>query len=155
MKKLKTLSAVGFVVLLTACGGTQTSTTNSTKTQEANRGRTNTEVASGRNPTSTSTSRSTLSGRVTTTTTTINAQAADEERMQKMYSDLGMDQGQRARFEREWKNTSESWKRTDRNKTMNSFERTEYQDRILKDILTEQQFQQYQEWARENAATMD
>ncbi|HET8804186.1 MAG TPA: hypothetical protein VFM72_06370 [Aequorivita sp.] len=166
MKKLRIFLSMGLLGLITACGTTQSSTAD---TQITNRGRSNTEIASTRNSTTntrqaTRTTRATTSTRQATTETSEATTATtanrtnvvnDEARMQKMYSDLEMAQDQRSRFEREWKNASERWKKSNRNKTMNSYERTEYQDQILKDILTEQQFQNYQKWARENASTRD
>lgn len=166
MKKLRIFLSMGLLGLLTACGTTQSSTAD---TQTTNRGRSNTEIASTRNSTTntrqaTRTTRANTSTRqvtsetsaaTTATTTNQNTVAMEEARIQKMYSDLEMTQEQRSRFEREWNNASENWKKSNRNKTMNSFERTEYQDQILKDILTEQQFQNYQQWARENAGTRD
>lgn len=166
MKKLRIFLSMGLLGLLTACGTTQSSTAD---TQTTNRGRSNTEIASTRNSTTntrqaTRTTRANTSTRqvtsetsaaTTATTANRNTVAMEEAKMQKMYSDLEMTQDQRSRFEREWKNASESWKKSNRNKMMNSFERTEFQDQILKDILTEQQFQNYRQWARENAGTRD
>lgn len=166
MKKLRIFLSMGLLGLLTACGTTQNSTVD---TQTTNRGRSNTEIASTSNST-TNTRQATRTTRATTSTRQANTETSeattattanrtnvvnDEVRMQKMYSDLKMTEDQRSRFEREWKNASENWKKNNRNKTMNSFERIEYQDQILKDIFTEQQFQNYQQWARENAGTRD
>jgi hypothetical protein len=79
--------------------------------------------------------------------------AKEEARMQKMYSNLNMNDDQISRFESEWKASENSWNSTNRNKAMNNFERTESQDRILKEILDDAQFKKYQQWARDNART--
>ncbi len=166
MKKLRIFLSMGLLGLLTACGTTQSSTAD---IQTTNRGRSNTQIATTSNST-TNTRQATRTTRATTSTRQVTTETSEattattanrtnvvnnEARIQKMYSDLEMTQDQRSRFEREWSNASESCKKSNRNKTMNSFERTEYQDEILKDILTEQQFQNYQQWARENAGARD
>lgn len=155
---------MGLLGLLTACGTTQSSTAD---TQTTNRGRSNTEIASTRNSTTntrqaTRTTRANTSTRqantetsesATATTTNRNTVAMEEAKMQKMYSNLNMNAAQISRFESEWKASVNSWNSTNRNKAINSFERTESQDRILKEILDEAQFKKYQQWARDNART--
>lgn len=161
MKKLRIFLSMGLLGLLTACGTTQSSTAD---TQTTNRGRSNTEIASTRNSTTntrqaTRTTRATTSTRQATTETSEattanrNTVAMEEAIIQKMYSNLNMNAAQISRFESEWKASINSWNSTNRNKAMNSFERTESQDRILKEILDEAQFKKYQQWARENART--
>lgn len=154
MKKIKTLLAVGFLALLTSCGTTQ-QTTNKDNTkdttaakQENNRGRSNQDNIEGRTKTENSSQLS--KGRAATSETVRNNEALDKTRMQEMYSSLKMDEDQVERFEHEWRQSTGSWKRSNRNRAMNNYERVEYQDRILKNILDESQFEAYQEWAREN-----
>lgn len=154
MKKIKTLLAVGFLAILTSCGTTQ-QTTNKDNTKDIttakqvnNRGRSNQDNIEGRTKTENSPQLST--GRAATSETVRNIDAIDKARMQDMYSSLNMNKEQVERFENEWKSSTDTWKRSNRNKSMNSFERVEYQDRILKNILDESQFETYQEWAREN-----
>ncbi len=176
MKKIKTLFAVGFLAILTSCGTTQQTTTKNTTAvkQENNRGRSNQDNIEARTKTETSPQLSTKraatsetvrnveqrtktdnspqlsTGRAVSSETVRNIDATDKARIQKMYSSINMNEEQVARFENEWKNSMGNWKRSNRNKTMNSFERVEYQDQILKNILDESQFDAYQEWAREN-----
>lgn len=155
MKKLKTLTAAGLLALLTACGGTKTTATDS---QTTNRGRANTEI-SDKSPNATA-SRQTTTGTRTVAPTiskseTENAEIAYNAKLQKMYTDLNMSDDQIGSFEKEWKTKVTAWKTSNRTKTMNNFERTEYQDRILKDVLNETQFKQYQQWARDNAGTVE
>ena len=68
-----------------------------------------------------------------------------------MFVDLGMTEEQVNRFNSEWNRTLQNWNNNNRNKEMNSFERTELQDNILSKILSETQFKNYRVWARENA----
>lgn len=170
MKNLKTLFAVVFLAILTSCGTTKETTKDATKSStvstETNRGRSNQSVDRSNQTvdrtnqtvdrTKTDTSQNSSSGKSITAANTKasddarNIEAADKARMEKMYSSLNWDEEQISRFENEWKNSTNQWKRSNRGKTMNSFERTEYQDRIMKDILDDDQFGQYQEWAREN-----
>lgn len=169
MKKVKIFLSVGLLSLLTACGTTQKTATDA---QTTDRGRSNTEVinnnASTKNRTdvnsrsasntrtTTNTKQSTSSKRETTSRTssataaTRDTGALDAANMKKMYSDLGMNDAQIRSFESNWKTSMDSWKRSNRTKTMNNFERTENQDRILKEVLDEAQFEKYQQWARAN-----
>ncbi|AFL81143.1 hypothetical protein Aeqsu_1660 [Aequorivita sublithincola DSM 14238] len=145
MKTLRTLSAVGLLALLTACGSTQTSTTD-TQTITPNRGKSNTEITSaGKAPTRQS---STVSAN---SDTTRNNAAATKAEMEKMYTALDMNDDQISQFNTKWQTEMNSWSRSNRNNTMNSFERTETQDKIMKGILNDTQFVKYQQWARDNA----
>ncbi len=148
MINLRTLFAVGFMAVLTSCGTTQDVTADK---QAGTRGRSNQEITTGRTKTTTSPEFS--SERTVTSTTTRNDDARYKANLKNMYSSLNMNEDQIKRFENEWGSSTSAWKRSNRNKTMNSFERTEYQDRILKGILDETQFEAYREWARENPMT--
>ena len=172
MKKVKIFLSVGLLSLLTACGTTQKTTTDA---QTTDRGRSNTEVINNNASTtnradantrsasntrtttntkqSTATKRETSSRTSSTTAATRDTGALDAAKMKKMYSDLEMNDAQINSFERNWKTAMDSWKRSNRNKTMNNFERTENQDRILKEVLDEAQFEKYQQWARANVKT--
>ncbi|WP_146743734.1 hypothetical protein [Aequorivita sp. CIP111184] len=145
MKKLRTFLSVGLLALLTACGTTKNSTA---ENQATNRGRANTEVISSGN--SVSGSRPKTENRTAATITT-STDVENKAAMEQMYSYLNMSDDQISRFDRGWKSTTDTWKKANPNKSMNSFERTETQDKILKDILDESQFEKYQQWARENA----
>lgn len=154
MKKIKTLFAVGFLAVLTSCGTTKdVATKDSTAIkQESNRGRSNQGDTSGRTKTTNSPQMS--SEKTADSTDTVeNNDALDTARLQEMYSSLNMDENQIKRFESDWGRSTSVWKRSNRNKSMNNFEKVEYQDRILKNILDESQFEAYQEWARENPMT--
>lgn len=159
MKKLRIFAASVFLVLLTACGTTKT---NTVETQEPNRGRVNTDVAPNENPTRSprQTTReagtnkevvgATRNGSTSATAAT-NSDTATTDKMRKMYSDLNLTDEQIRNFESLWASSLNTWKRSNPNKTMNSFERTEYENRIMKGMLDDTQFKRYQQWARDNA----
>lgn len=151
MKKLKTLFAAVVVVLLTACGATKTETA---ATQNTNRGRANTQISANQNTArgETGINRTARTGTATTARTAASTKADETARLRDMYSKINMTDQQIAKFERQWKAQSAAWKNENPNQTMNSFEQTEYQDRILRDILNDQQFAEYQQWARDHAA---
>lgn len=152
MKNLRTLFAVSFLAVLTSCGTTQqaadtsTISTPSTPSTETNRGRSNQNLDRGK----TNSSSEISSGKSRTTAAVRNSEELNDARTQQMYSSLRMEKEQIIRYENEWKSSTATWKRSNRDRNMNSFERTEYQDRIMKSILNDSQFQAYQEWAREN-----
>lgn len=157
MKKIIILPALGLMAMLSACGGTQNATTN---TQSETRGRSNTqmETSAGRAPVQTSTTRTTTAttnrntnARTTTAAASAEVEAAREANRQKMYSELQMDNNQISRYESSWTSEMDTWNRNNRNQQMNAYERAERQDRIMRDILNEQQLEKYQQWARENA----
>lgn len=144
MKKLRIFLSVGLLGLLTACGTTK-STDDSPIT---NRGRTSAEVLSSGNTVS---SRTSTTETRTATTTKGNVEVENKAGLEQMYSYLNMSGDQISRFERGWKSTTDTWKKTNPNQNMNSLERTEAQDKILKNILDDAQFANYQEWAKKNA----
>lgn len=149
MKKLRTFLSVGLLALLTACGTSKTNTTTETDTSPmTNRGRASAEVLSSGNTVS---SRTTTTENRTTRTTNGNVEVENKAGMEQMYSYVNMTGDQISRFERGWKSTTDAWKKTNPNQTMNNFERTEAQDKILKNILDDSQFASYQEWAKKNA----
>lgn len=150
MINLRTFLAVGFLAVLTSCGTTKETTQPVATKQETNRGRSNQDNTSGRTKTTTSPKFS--SEKAATATSIRNDEARDKAKMQEMYTSLSMNDDQIERFESEWARSTGNWKRSNRNKTMNNFERVEYQDRILRNILDESQFDAYQEWARANPA---
>lgn len=154
MKNIRTLLAVGFLAFLTSCSSTKETTNTraantSTNKIENNRGRSNQDYEKVERQTS----RKNSSERVSSSRAVRNNDALDRERFQSMYTMLNLDDTQKTRFENEWQNSTNSWKSRNRNKTMNSFERTERQDRIMKNILDESQFEVYQKWAREHPIT--
>ena len=174
MKNFRIVWAVGFLALLTACGNTKSTTTEPKATigeQAPNRGRSNTQanaetrtVTNSTTRTTTTTSptrvtRATNDGSTRAATTsdrtaaTNNADSAQKAKMQKMYTDLDMNDEQISRFEKAWKASTGSYSNSNSNSdtAMNSFERTEAQDKIMRDILSASQFEKYQEWAIENA----
>ncbi len=149
MKNISVLLVASSLTLLTACGGTQSTTTDEKQTTTNNRGRSNSEISATTN----STTGSRQSARQNEAAAAMASERAAEEqaRMQRMYSDLDLDDGQISRFESEWKSAETAWKRSNRQKEMNNYERTELQDRIFREILDDRQFEKYQKWARENA----
>lgn len=147
MKKLRTILSVGLLGLLAACGTSKTST-EADNNPMTNRGSSSASVLSGGNTVS---SRTTTTENRTTRTTNGNVEVENKAGMEQMYSYVNMTGDQISRFERGWKSTTDAWKKTNPNQTMNSFERTEAQDKILKNILDDAQFASYQEWAKKNA----
>ncbi|WP_310990998.1 hypothetical protein [Aequorivita marina] len=153
MKTLQTLLVISFLAVLTACGPTKEPTSTDAKTAkvENNRGRSNQGISKGRTKTTNAPDFS--SDNVTDSEAVRNNEERNKARMQEMYSTLNMDEAQIKRFENEWKRSTGAWKRSNRNQSMNNFEKVEYQDRILSNILDEAQFEAYREWARENPMT--
>lgn len=163
MKNIQIFIAVGLVTLLTACGGTNTTAeTQSTIDGQTNRGRSSAQVAatgtaSGRVSNATAENTERTASTTTRTTTAVNnrsAMAANKEKMEKMYTHLNMTEGQISRYESEWRKATGSWNGSN-GQEMNAYERAEVQDKIMKEILDDSQFQKYQQWARENAETND
>lgn len=155
MKILKTLPVIGLMVLATSCGVTKTNTdttTSQTTTSKTNRGRANTEISANTN-TAKNIRQSNIEnpGRVENEADT---KAANEAKMERMFTTLEMSDSQISDFKTEWSTTLNTWKTSNRNKEMNNFERIENQDRILKNILDEKQFEKYRVWARENAGSI-
>lgn len=145
---MRTILAIGLTTILVSCG-----TTKETKsvTSNQNRGRSNVEATSTSSTKTVETSRTARPDSATIARTNRSAEMEETESFKTMYSDLDMTEDQVSRFEKDWKNSLNSWKKSNRNKVMNSYERIEYQDRILRDILNDSQFESYQEWVREQA----
>ncbi|MBB6681424.1 hypothetical protein H4O20_08215 [Aequorivita sp. 609] len=152
MNTIKSLALITLLGLFTACGVTKTDSdrnTNSNPVEATNRGRANTDVAVKGD-------RSNKSQQLSTDTpnkelSSKQIEEAAKARNQKMFVDLGMTEEQVNRFNSEWNRTLQNWNKNNRNRVMNSFERTELQDNILSKILSETQFKNYRVWARENA----
>src|SRR5690554_6352150 len=133
MESIKGFIAIGLTAVMISCGTTKDS---SSTIAERERGRTNVETATNVN------SRTAQESRVTRVGESANRLAEVEEKMElkRMYSDLDMTQSQIADFERQWNVAKTSWARENRNQVMNSYERIENQDRILKGVLDESRF---------------
>ncbi|NGX84687.1 hypothetical protein [Aequorivita sp. KMM 9714] len=154
MNTVKSLSLITLLGLFTACGVTKTDTntnTNSNPIEATNRGRANTDVP-------VKSDRSNKSQQLSTEIpnkelSSKQIEEAAKAKNQKMFVDLAMTEEQVNRFNSEWNRTLQNWNKNNRNKVMNSFERTELQDNILSKILSETQFKNYRVWARENAGS--
>ncbi len=157
MKKLRILFVTGLVALLASCGPAKDTTSTGAMKDAApkttqDRGRsnesmgTNKQINANKN---TMTSGNRMSDMDKSPTR--NAEATYRANMDRMYADLDMSQEQVKRFEGEWKNKQNAWKSNNPNKVMNNYETIETQDRILGDILDENQFESYREWVRDNA----
>lgn len=154
MNTLKTFLIIGSVGIFTACGVTKSNADTSNNTVEAqtsNRGRSNTEVSVDRE--ASRKKRELTNERSSSIATAVEAEKAHETKMQKMYIDLNMTPEQVNQFDRKWKITMDNWNNNNRNKTLNSFERTELQDNVLRKILSDTQFKKYRVWARDNAGS--
>ena len=148
MKNMKTLIAISFTALLVSC-----STTKETTSAKANtdRGRSNVETTSNTGNRTTESSRISRTNASTMATEKRITDVEEKMNFQRMYEDLEMTDEQVAHFEKEWNAAKHSWRKINRDKVMNNFERTEYQDRILRNVLEDTQFETYQQWVRENA----
>lgn len=156
MKKLRILLATGFIAILASCGPAKDTTNTGTMKDTAptiseNRGRSNQDATV--NSQTNANKNATVSGtRISEPdkSPTRNAEEVYRANMQRMYADLEMNDTQIKRYEGDWRNTQSSWKRKNPNKLMNDYETIEHQDRILGDILDENQFASYREWIRNN-----
>ena len=161
MKTLKiylTLACTMFIAI--SCGSSKT-------TSIDNRGKSNASISEQSTSKQTISKQPTSEGRTiketrrTTTTTTDKTTAAsktpsrDINNMQSMYDAVDMDKDQKARYEIDWKSAVDSWTRSNPKQRMNNYERIENQDRILRDILDDSQFERYQQWTIENAQGED
>ncbi len=148
MKNLKTLFAIGGMALLTACGTPKETTSTSVNT---NRGRSTTETNSKVAVKASEGSRTIRGEASANTANARNTEATEKAKLKRMYTDLEMTNEQIIQFENEWKRSMESWKRSNRGKEMNNYERVEYQDKILRDVLNDSQYESYRDWVRKNA----
>ena len=154
MNIIKSLPLLTLLGLFTACGVTKTDTdtnTNSNPIETTNRGRANTDVAVKGDRSNRSQQLSTENPNRDLSRKQI--EEAAKARNQKMFVDLAMTEEQVKRFNSEWNRTLQNWNKNNRNRVMNSFERTELQDNILSNILSETQFKNYRVWAREIAGS--
>lgn len=147
MKNIRMIVVFSFIALLTSCEATKETTSSK---EAGTRGRVNTETPRAVN--SSTNSRQEAAQKTAASGITANTEALNETRMREMYSALNMNENQITRFQRDWKTSTDSWKRSNRNQAMNNYERVEQQDRILRDILEPSQFEAYQEWTREHSA---
>lgn len=149
MKTLKTLIAVGMTTLLFAACGSSKDTTS------ANRGQSNSQMTERTETTRTTTtnraSKNAMDSNADTDMANRNNASYNMDAMDSLYADLDMDDSQISQFKREWKSSMDSWNRNNRNKAMNNYERIENQDRILRDILDDSQYEKYQQWTIDNA----
>ncbi len=157
MKNLKSIFAIGMLALVTACGTTN-KTTSDTSNTSIRRGDTPTSRTSTNTATTTNANRST---NVSGTRGNSNMQqksaeemkastAANEAYKQKMATDLSFTEAQMNSYETNWNAENAKWLRTHRNKEMTLYERVETQDKIFKSILNQSDFAKYQAWVRDN-----
>lgn len=148
MKIIKTFIAIGFTTLLMSCGPAKETTS---KTVNENRGRSNVEATANANKTVAETSRTVRKNPTVNEMERRISKIEEEKYLELMYSDLDMSLEQQAQFQKEWKKTMDSWRRSNRDKVMNNYERAEHEDRILRDILNDDQLENYHNWVRKNA----
>lgn len=141
MRKIATSLALASWIVLASCGGAQDSAKAESSNMEkspsvrtATSARTNTEPVRNRSKKTRNRSNDDYS-----------------ENLREMYTALNMTNDQIKTFESQWRREVDTWRASNRNSSMNHYERVEKQDRILKDILDESQFEEYQQWAREHA----
>src|SRR5690554_4306433 len=147
MKTLKIVIAIGAMSLMISCG----TTSETASRTNPDRGRSNVETTTN---TSSRTVQSSRTARAEASVDNNANRINDLERkmeLKRMYADLDMSQSQKADFERKWKTAQTSWNNNNPNQAMNNYERIENQDRILKEVLDESQFQSYRQWVRDNA----
>ena len=151
MKNLRTIALAACTALLLSCGPTK-ETVSSKEAQ--NRGRNNQEVITTKTAIPVNKSRTVREGATGITSKDVASSPTEEQRrmqLKNMFEEVGMTGEQVQRFDDNWKTVLNSWKRNNRDKEMNNYERIEYQDRILGDILDDDQFKNYKEWVRKNS----
>lgn len=152
MKTLKIFFTLSLIALLTSCGASKQSTTTTTTNSTTNR-TVNTKTTSVPDNTSiTPNAKMNNSESRTTTATRTDANEVNQRNMQQMFTALNMDDSQVIRFKRESKSYMSTWKRSNPNQEMNAYEKIEYRDKLMKSILNETQFKDYQQWALKNAS---
>ncbi|MBT0608380.1 hypothetical protein [Aequorivita echinoideorum] len=141
---------IGFMATLMACGGTQSTPT---EVQSKDRGRSNKQS----NTSNQSRNNAAIESREAMLEKNNNdeAQAMREEMqaemMHKMFTDIKMDEEQIANFQEQWNSEIDMRNSNPDVQPITTFERIEIQDRIMKEMLRDEQFEQYQLWVRENA----
>lgn len=103
----------------------------------------NCETSGGRNTTNTEKSIAVQRSKMDTRTNEAN-------RNELMYKEIGMNQNQIRQYEDFWKQI-ENPNRGRSNQGISEAERMEHQNKIMKEILNDSQFQKYQKWIRKEA----
>lgn len=79
-----------------------------------------------------------------------NGNAADTNRMNKMFADLNFTPEQIEKFNTNYRSSLEEWKKNNPSSKISSDEHLRMEDRQMKSFLSAAQYQQYQEWVKEN-----
>lgn len=76
--------------------------------------------------------------------------AADNNRMNKMFADLNFTPEQIEEFNTNYRRDMEDWKRNNASTTISPEEHARLEDRQMKSFLSSAQYQQYQNWVKDN-----
>lgn len=137
MRKIGLILFSAATFALASCEATK-STATQTSTVER-------ETSSGRNTSGTNRSVSHADSKT-------DAKKKEIEQAREMYREIGMSSEQIERYERFTKGAGTS-NRGRSNQGSNEYERIEQQDKIMREILDDQQFKRYQDWVLKQSRT--
>lgn len=160
MKTLKMIVGLFFMVLVMNCKDntnsgaadnatypqTATDRTNQSTTSdynESNRTRENINDADSLN-------NATESGRNNGVGNSANVNAADNNRMNKMFADLNFTSEQIERYNTMSQTDMDNWRKNNPNGQISSEQHRQMEDERMKSFLNSAQYQQYQQWVKDN-----
>ncbi|MDN3724143.1 hypothetical protein QRD02_07095 [Aequorivita sp. SDUM287046] len=148
MRKLTSLLMIAFLAILTSCGSGSTApaaTTNNTDGRDDTTGTIyNANVNTNRD------SRTPEIDEPSTTTVNRNINTVRQQQMREMYSNLNMTDEQIRRYEDASNTANETWMRNNPGNTMNNDDMRMQRDQTLRPILNDTQYNQYQQWSKDN-----
>lgn len=136
MKNLKFLNLLIFLSVFISCGTSKNVSNESTTTRDANPVATQrtTEIArEGRN--------------------SAEEVKRMEARNNAMFEAVKMDSDQIRNYKSNWKELQRLYHSRNSNRKMNPYEQMEQEDKLMKNLLDEQQYERYQQWRRANPIT--
>lgn len=136
MKNLKFLNLLIFLSVFISCGTSKNVSNESTTTRDANPVATQrtTEIArEGRN--------------------SAEEVKRMEARNNTMFEAVKMDSDQIRNYKSNWKEIQRLYHSRNSNRKMNPYEQMEQEDKLMKNLLDEQQYEHYQQWRRANPIT--
>ena len=136
MKNLKFLNLLIFLSVFISCGTSKNVSNESTTTRDANPVATQrtTEIArEGRN--------------------SAEEVKRMEARNNAMFEAVKMDSDQIRNYKSNWKEIQRLYHSRNSNRKMNPYEQMEQEDKLMKNLLDEQQYERFQQWRRANPNT--
>lgn len=133
MKKLKLLDIIVFLSIFVSCG-----TSKNVADRETTRSETNTVTQQRANEL------------VRETGTSDEEIRRTEAKNNTMFDAVQMNSEQRNNYQRNWRETQKAHRSRNSNQDMNAYEKMEQEDKIMKKLLDESQYERYQLWRREN-----